>query len=49
MQKVFDNLDFTRALDAYLNAYQLVSLQAMYKGLVAAGVEDNGACFCSRA
>jgi hypothetical protein len=42
VQKVFDNLDFTRALDAYLNGYQLVSLQAMYKGLVAAGVEDNG-------
>ena len=42
VEKVFDNLDFTRALDAYLNGYQLVSLQAMYKGLVAAGVEDNG-------
>ncbi|MBW2162599.1 MAG: DUF1254 domain-containing protein, partial [Deltaproteobacteria bacterium] len=42
VQKVFDNLDFTRALAAYLSGYQLVSLQALYKGLVAAGVEDNG-------
>ena len=39
--KVFDNLDFTRALDAYLNGYQLVSLQAMHKGLRDAGVKDN--------
>jgi len=40
--KVYENLDFTRALDAYMSGYQLVSLQAMHKGLVGAGVEDNG-------
>jgi hypothetical protein len=40
--KVYDNLDFTRALDAYMNGYQLVSLQAMHKGLLTAGCEDNG-------
>ena len=40
--KVYENLDFTRALDAYMSGYQLVSLQAMHKGLVDAGVEDNG-------
>jgi hypothetical protein len=26
VQKVFDNLDFTRALDAYMNGYHLASL-----------------------
>lgn len=41
VDKVYDNLDFTRALDAYLNGYQLVSLCAMRKGLLEAGVEDN--------
>ena len=41
VEKVYDNLDFTRALDAYMNGYQLVSLQAMHKGLVDAGAEDN--------
>ncbi len=42
VEKVFDNLDFTRALDAYMNGYQLASLKAMHNGLLAAGVEDNG-------
>ncbi len=41
-EKVYDNLDFTRAVDAYMNGYQLVSLQAMHKGMLAAGCEDNG-------
>lgn len=39
---VYDNLDFTNALNAYTNAYQLVSLKAMHKGLLDAGVKDNG-------
>lgn len=39
---VYDTLDFTRALDAYMNAYQLASLQAFQNGLQASGVEDNG-------
>ena len=42
VKKIFDNLDFARALDAYMNGYQLVSLQAMEKGLASVGVEDNG-------
>ena len=42
VEKVYDNLDFTRALDAYMNGYQLASLKAMHNGLIAAGVEDNG-------
>jgi hypothetical protein len=41
VEKVYDNLDFTRALDAYMNGYQLVSLQAMHRGLVDSGAEDN--------
>ena len=31
VKKVFDNLDFTNALNAYTNGYQLVSLQAMHR------------------
>jgi len=42
VEKIYDNLDFTRALDAYMNGYQLTSLKAMHKGLLAAGAEDNG-------
>ena len=41
VEKVYANLDFTQALDAYMNAYQLVSLYAMHKGLLEAGVKDN--------
>jgi len=41
VEKIYDNLDFTRALDAYMNAYQLVSLYAVHKGLLEAGVKDN--------
>ena len=44
VKKVYDNLDFVRALDAYMNGYQLASLKAMHNGLLAAGVEDNGGC-----
>ncbi|MGB5186307.1 MAG: DUF1254 domain-containing protein, partial [Acidimicrobiia bacterium] len=40
--KVYDNLDFTRALDAYMSAYQLVSLKAMHNGLQSVGAQDNG-------
>ena len=42
VEKIYDNLDFTRALDAYMSGYQLASLKAMHKGLLAAGAEDNG-------
>ena len=36
VKKVYENLDFTRALDAYMNGYQLASLKAMHNGLLAA-------------
>ena len=42
VQKAYDHLDRTLAFNAYINGYQLVSLQAMHKGLLGAGVEDNG-------
>ena len=42
VEKIYDNLDFTRALDAYMNGYQLASLKAMHNGLLAHGAEDNG-------
>ena len=48
VEKVYDNLDFIQALEAYMNGYQLASLKAMHKGLLAAGVEDNGGCSSSR-
>ena len=41
VKKVYDNLDFTRALDVYMNTYQLVSLNAVHKGLLESGVKDN--------
>ncbi|MCH9736798.1 MAG: DUF1254 domain-containing protein [Actinomycetia bacterium] len=42
VQKVFDHLDMSHAVNAYMNGYQLVSLQAIHKGIRQAGVEDNG-------
>ena len=42
VEKVYDNLDFVHALEAYMNGYQLASLKAMHEGMLAAGVEDNG-------
>ena len=42
VSKVYDNLDFTRALDAYMSAYQLVSLKAMHNGILSVGAQDNG-------
>jgi hypothetical protein len=39
--KVYDNLDFTHAFDAFQNTLQGVSLQAARKGLQSIGVQDN--------
>lgn len=41
VQLVYDNLDFTRAFDAYTNAYQIASTQALFEGFAAAGAEPN--------
>jgi hypothetical protein len=40
-QKAYDYLDFTHAVDAYLNTFQGVSTQAIYEGFLAAGLQDN--------
>ena len=39
--KVYDNLDFTHAFEAFVNTYQGVSVQAYRKSLVDAGMKDN--------
>ncbi|NKJ95395.1 DUF1254 domain-containing protein [Rhizobium leguminosarum bv. viciae] len=41
VDKVYDTLDFTRALDAYLNSYGGASAYAIRKGFISAGAEDN--------
>jgi hypothetical protein len=39
--KVYDNLDFTRAFETFLNTMQGVSIYAIRKGLQSIGVKDN--------
>jgi hypothetical protein len=39
--KVYDNLDFTHAFEAFVNTLQGVSIHALRKGLQSAGVKDN--------
>ncbi|HET6444560.1 MAG TPA: DUF1254 domain-containing protein, partial [candidate division Zixibacteria bacterium] len=41
IQKVFDNLDFVRALSGYMDAHQGASVAALLKGFKEAGAEDN--------
>jgi hypothetical protein len=41
VEKVRDTLDFTRALDAYLNAYSGASAYAIREGFHSIGAEDN--------
>src|SRR5450432_4650424 len=41
MAKVYDNLDFTHAFDAFVNTMQGVSVAAFRKGLLSGGVKDN--------
>ena len=40
-EKVYDTLDFTRGLDAFLNSYGGASAYAIRKGLLSIGAEDN--------
>jgi hypothetical protein len=40
-EKVYDTLDFTRGLDAFLNSYGGASAYAIRKGLLDIGAEDN--------
>ena len=41
VEKVYDTLDFTRGLDAFLNSYGGASAYAIRKGLLSIGAEDN--------
>ena len=41
MEKVYDNLDFTHALDAYLNTFQGANVAAIHEGFQSIGVKDN--------
>ena len=41
LDKVYDNLDFTHAFDAFVNTFQGVSIHAIRKGLLDIGVKDN--------
>ena len=39
--KIYDNLDFTHAFEAFVNTFQGVSIRAVHKGLLSIGVKDN--------
>jgi hypothetical protein len=39
--KIYDNLDFTHAYEAFVNTLQGVSIHAIHKGLLSVGVKDN--------
>jgi len=41
VDKVYDNLDFTHAFRAFVDTMQAVSIKALHKGLLSAGVKDN--------
>jgi hypothetical protein len=40
-EKIYDTLDFTRGLDAFLNSYGGASAYAIRQGLLSVGAEDN--------
>jgi hypothetical protein len=39
--RIYDNLDRTHAFEAFVNTFQGVSIHALHKGLLSAGVQDN--------
>ena len=47
LERVYDNLDFTHAFEAFVNALQGVSMHAMHQGWLDAGVKDNEALIFS--
>ena len=42
VQKVYDNLDFSRGMEAFLNGIPAASMQALLNGFKGAGVDDIG-------
>lgn len=47
-EKVYDTLDFTRGLDAFLNSYGGASAYAIRQGFLSIGAEDNSVVIFSR-
>ena len=41
VSKVYDELDYLRAVDTFLNAYSGVSQYAIRKGFLDSGIKDN--------
>ena len=41
LDKLYDNLDFTHAFEAFVNNFRGVSVAAFHKGLLSIGVKDN--------
>ena len=41
LAKVYDNLDFTHAVNTFMNTFQGVNMAAARKGILAVGVKDN--------
>jgi hypothetical protein len=41
LQKIYDNLDFTHAFEAFVNTFQGVNASAIRKGALDIGVKDN--------
>ena len=41
VDRIYDNLDRTHAFEAFVNTLQGVSIDAIHKGLLSAGVKDN--------
>ena len=41
LDKVYDNLDFTHAFEAFVNTFQGVNMAAVRKGMLDIGVKDN--------
>jgi hypothetical protein len=39
--KIYDNLDFTHAFEAFVNSFQGVSIHGLHKGMESIGVKDN--------
>jgi hypothetical protein len=48
VDKVYDTLDFTRGLDAFLNSYGGASAYALRKGFMSIGAEDNSVIIFSK-
>ncbi len=46
-QKLYDELDYIHAVDAFINCYPAVSQHALRKGFIKAGVNDNDVIVCS--